>query len=170
MSDAKFSTLSEFRALLAGAAGPDAEATTGAQDRNGQLTKPPGALGRLEDLAIWYAGWRGQAAPRVEKPQVLVFAGNHGVTAQGVSAFPAEVTVQMVYNFQAGGAAINQMAKTFGATLGVHALDLDTPTADFTEGPAMSFRTSRWDLPQKEQRRSRLLWDFRVTGTPGAGG
>lgn len=135
---APFSTLAEFRALLAEALGPDTTATAAAQDRNGQLTKPPGALGRLEDLAIWYAGWRGNGRPRIEAPQVLIFAGNHGVTARGVSAFPAEVTVQMVANFEAGGAAINQLSKAAGAQMQVHALELDRPTADFTQGPAMS--------------------------------
>ena len=135
---APFSTLAEFRALLAEAPGPDTTATAAAQDRNGQLTKPPGALGRLEDLAIWYAGWRGDGRPRIEAPQVLIFAGNHGVTARGVSAFPAEVTVQMVANFEAGGAAINQLSKAAGAQMQVHALELDRPTADFTQGPAMS--------------------------------
>ena len=135
---APFSTLAEFRALLAEAPGPDTAATAAAQDRNGQLTKPPGALGRLEDLAIWYAGWRGDGRPRIEAPQVLIFAGNHGVTARGVSAFPAEVTVQMVANFEAGGAAINQLSKAAGAQMQVHALELDRPTADFTQGPAMS--------------------------------
>ena len=97
---APFSTLSTFRETLAAAPGPDADALVGAQDRNGQLTKPPGALGRLEDLAIWYAGWRGNPEPALENPQVIIFAGNHGVCAQGVSAFPPEVTVQMVANFQ----------------------------------------------------------------------
>ena len=133
-----FTSLAEFRALLAEAPGPDSAAISGAQDRNGQLTKPPGALGRLEDLAIWYAGWRGDARPSLNAPQVLIFAGNHGVTARGVSAFPAEVTVQMVANFEAGGAAINQLSKAAGASMQVHALDLDRPTADFSAGPAMS--------------------------------
>ena len=135
---AAFATLSAFRALLNGLPGPDAAALQGAQARNGQLTKPPGALGRLEDLAIWYAGWRGDARPVLAHPQVIIFAGNHGVTARGVSAFPAEVTVQMVANFKAGGAAINQLCKAFGAEMAVHALELDRPTADFTQGPAMS--------------------------------
>ncbi|MFA3917714.1 nicotinate-nucleotide--dimethylbenzimidazole phosphoribosyltransferase [Ruegeria hyattellae] len=130
--------LTEFRTALNQAPGPDGDALSAAQDRNGQLTKPPGALGRLEDLAIWYAGWRGVARPQVEAPQVVVFAGNHGVTAQGVSAFPAEVTAQMVANFQHGGAAINQLAGAAGARMDVHALDLDRPTDDFTKGPAMS--------------------------------
>lgn len=135
---APFSTLSDFRALLQGLPRVDAAAEAAARDRNGQLTKPPGALGRLEDLAIWYAGWRGNARPALERPQVIVFAGNHGVTARGVSAFPAEVTVQMVANFRAGGAAINQLSKAFGAEMSVYELDLDRPTADFSVGPAMS--------------------------------
>jgi nicotinate-nucleotide--dimethylbenzimidazole phosphoribosyltransferase len=95
-------------------------------------------LGRLEDLAIWYAGWRDTDRPTITSPQVIIFAGNHGVCAQGVSAFPPEVTVQMVANFEHGGAAINQLAKSVGATLNVHALDLDMPTQDFTVAPAMS--------------------------------
>lgn len=130
--------LQSLREALRAAPGPDQDALTGAADRNGQLTKPPGALGRLEDLAIWYAGWQGRARPVLEAPQVLVFAGNHGVVAQGVSAFPAEVTVQMVANFEAGGAAINQLAGVAGARMSVHAIELDHPTQDFTAAPAMS--------------------------------
>ncbi|MEM7320237.1 MAG: nicotinate-nucleotide--dimethylbenzimidazole phosphoribosyltransferase, partial [Pseudomonadota bacterium] len=130
--------LTQFRDLLASAPGPDPKAIAGAGDRNGQLTKPPGALGRLEDLAIWFAGWQGTARPHIKAPQIIVFAGNHGVAAQGVSAFPAEVTAQMVLNFQHGGAAINQLAEAVGARLDVHALDLDRPTDDFTAGPAMT--------------------------------
>ncbi|SHG60146.1 nicotinate-nucleotide-dimethylbenzimidazole phosphoribosyltransferase [Cognatiyoonia sediminum] len=135
---APFSTLAEFRAVLANAPGKNTEAQAGAEARNGQLTKPPGALGRLEDLAIWYASWRGTDRPEMKAPQVIIFAGNHGVCAQGVSAFPPEVTVQMVANFEHGGAAINQLSKAFGAKMDVHALDLDTPTADFTQAPAMT--------------------------------
>ncbi|MEN8917171.1 MAG: nicotinate-nucleotide--dimethylbenzimidazole phosphoribosyltransferase, partial [Octadecabacter sp.] len=135
---APFSTLSEFRDMLAAATGPDTASIAGAKERNGQLTKPPGALGRLEELAIWYAGWRDTDRPRIENPQVIVFAGNHGVCAQGVSAFPPEVTVQMVANFEHGGAAINQLSKAAGASLDVVALDLDVPTQDFTVAPAMS--------------------------------
>jgi nicotinate-nucleotide--dimethylbenzimidazole phosphoribosyltransferase len=92
----------------------------------------------LEDLAIWYAGWRGDARPQITAPQVIIFAGNHGVCAQGVSAFPPEVTAQMVANFEHGGAAINQLSKAFGATMDVYPLALDTPTADFTTAPAMT--------------------------------
>ena len=133
-----FSSLAEFRALLSAAPSLDIEAKAGAEDRNGQLTKPPGALGRLEDLAIWYASWRANPRPSIENPQVIIFAGNHGVCARGVSAFPPEVTVQMVANFEHGGAAINQLSKAFGADMSVVSLSLDTPTADFTTAPAMS--------------------------------
>lgn len=130
-------TSAEIRAALATAMGPNQSAITAAETRNAKLTKPPRALGRLEDLAIWYCGWRGDAKASLSAPQVLVFAGNHGVAARGVSAFPADVTAQMVANFEAGGAAINQLARLAGARLDVHALDLDMPTADFTAGPAM---------------------------------
>lgn len=135
---APFTTLSEFRDLLANAPLTDTVALEAATDRNGQLTKPSGALGRLEDLAIWYAGWRGTAKPQITAPQVIIFAGNHGVCAQGVSAFPPEVTAQMVATFEHGGAAINQLSKAFGAKMNVHALSLDTPTCDFTQSPAMT--------------------------------
>ncbi|MFP3382250.1 nicotinate-nucleotide--dimethylbenzimidazole phosphoribosyltransferase [Tritonibacter sp. SIMBA_163] len=134
----EFSSLSAFRAALSKAPVADATARAGCEARNGQLTKPPGALGQLEDVAIWYGSWRGTDKPDISAPQVIVFAGNHGVTARGVSAFPAEVTVQMVANFKAGGAAINQLAKLAGARMDVHALDLDRPTSDFTAAPAMT--------------------------------
>lgn len=133
-----FQSLADVHALLGRLPSADRTAIEAAEARNGQLTKPPGALGRLERLAIWMAGWQGTDRPSASNPQIAIFAGNHGVTAKGVSAFPAEVTVQMVANFANGGAAINQLARAFGAKLDVHALDLDRPTADFTEGPAMT--------------------------------
>lgn len=134
----EFATLSDFRALLAGAGLADADMFAAASEHNMQLTKPPGALGQLEDLALWYRSWRGGDNAEISAPQVIVFAGNHGVATRGVSAFPAEVTAQMVMNFQHGGAAINQIARVNEATLDVVALDLDQPTQDFTQGPAMS--------------------------------
>lgn len=133
----RFTSLSEFKEQLAQAPDILHEIEVAAAVLNGELTKPPGSLGRLEDLAIWYASWRGHLRPQVDAPQVIIFAGNHGITAHGVSAFPAEVTRQMVSNFEQGGAAINQLAHMIGAQLDVIALQLDRPTQDFTQGPAL---------------------------------
>lgn len=116
----------------------DTDAADAARVRQQTLTKPPGSLGRLEDLAVFVAGWQGSDRPRLDHAQAIVFAGNHGITAQGVSPFPAAVTAQMVANFIAGGAAINQLCRVAGADLSVVPLDLDRPTGDFTQGPAMS--------------------------------
>ena len=91
---------------------PDAAAVDAARARQAELTKPVGSLGWLEDIAKWLAGWQG-GAPHVDAPLVAVFAGNHGVVSRGVSAYPASVTRAMVANFAAGGAAINQICKTF---------------------------------------------------------
>ncbi|WP_322892901.1 MULTISPECIES: nicotinate-nucleotide--dimethylbenzimidazole phosphoribosyltransferase [unclassified Yoonia] len=165
---AAFTTLSEFRNLLSQMPVADAAAAAKAADRNRQLTKPPGALGRLEDLAIWYAGWRGNPRPVIAAPQVIIFAGNHGVCAQGVSAFPAEVTAQMVTNFEHGGAAINQLAKAAGARMDVHALSLDQPTADFTQAPAMT-EAELLDALQKGWDAVDPQADLLVTGEMGIG-
>ena len=116
--------------------GGDAAAAA-VRERQQILTKPQGSLGRLEDLAAWLARWQNRPMPRLDRVDVLVFAGNHGVTRQGVSPFPASVTAQMVANFSNGGAAINQLARVAGARLHVVPLDIEHPTADFTEAPAM---------------------------------
>jgi nicotinate-nucleotide--dimethylbenzimidazole phosphoribosyltransferase len=108
--------------------------------RDRQLTKPAGALGRLEEIVEWLAAWQDRAAPRVDQPVVAIFAGNHGVVNQGVSAFPAIVTQQMVRNFTSGGAAINQICRTLGIGLKVYELALEKPTRDFTLEPAMEER------------------------------
>ncbi len=132
------SSFDDIRALMADMPHADSAAIEAAQARDGQLTKPPGSLGKLEHLALWLAAWQGNNPPRAQAIQFLVFAGNHGVTAQGISAFPAEVTVQMVANFRHGGAAINQLARLAGAELTVIPLELERPTGDFCAGPAMS--------------------------------
>ena len=108
-----------------------------ARERQAVLAKPAGSLGRLEELAIFMAGWQGRVRPRIQRAQALIFAGNHGVIAQGVNAFPVEVTEIMVRTFENGGAAINQLCGVAGADLQVVSLDLDRPTADFTKGMAL---------------------------------
>jgi len=131
-------TLNDFRKLLAELPGPSLTAENAVRTREPQLTKPPGSLGRLEELSLWMAAWQDNTSPKIDTIEAHVFAGNHGITAQGVSAYPPEVTQQMVANFENGGAAINQLCKTFDVKLQVHALDLDTPTADFSVQPAMT--------------------------------
>ena len=111
--------------------------------RQADLTKPPGSLGRLEEIAEWLATWQGRASPRCRPAAHRVFAGNHGVAARGVSAYPAEVNAQMVQNFIAGGAAINQLAGAIDGDLRVYEMDLDQPIADFTQGPAMDEARTR---------------------------
>ena len=117
-----------------------------ARERQDTLTKPQGALGRLEDFACWLAGWQGREEPRLDKARMVVFAGNHGVTAQGVSPFPSSVTAQMVENFSGGGAAICQLCEAYDADLNVVSLSLDQPTADITQAPAMSIDECRTAL------------------------
>jgi nicotinate-nucleotide--dimethylbenzimidazole phosphoribosyltransferase len=131
-------SLADLRAALAQLPQGDAEAEAAVAARQARLTKPPGSLGRLEELVAWLGRWQGRPAPRLDSVHVLVFAGNHGVVAQNVSAYPASVTTQMVANFERGGAAINQLSKAVHATLRVIPLTLEAPTADFTVAPAMS--------------------------------
>lgn len=132
-----FKSLDELRAAATGLWHGDEKAATAALARQDTLTKPQGSLGRLEEIAAWLARWQGRAMPRLDKVQVVVFAGSHGVTAQGVSAFPAEVTHQMVANFAAGGAAINQLARMADAELSVVPLEVERATGDFTQDAAM---------------------------------
>ncbi|MCZ3387116.1 MAG: nicotinate-nucleotide--dimethylbenzimidazole phosphoribosyltransferase, partial [Actinomycetia bacterium] len=99
---------------------PDDALVAAAEARQLMLTKPTGALGRLEKLSTWVAATQGQCPPHpIERARVVIFAGDHGVAATGVSAYPQEVTAQMVLNFVAGGAAVNALARTAGATVRV---------------------------------------------------
>lgn len=134
-------------------AAPDAEARAAAAARQNQLTKPPGSLGQLEEIAIRLAGLQGTAMPSLERVHVTVFAADHGVVAEGVSAFPQAVTLEMVKNFARGGAAISVLARELGA--GLEVVDVGTATddggpagvmrarvadgtANFCDGPAMT--------------------------------
>jgi len=131
-------SFAEIRALLPELPGPDLESATAAAQREVTLTKPAGALGRLEELTGWLATWQGRHPPTMGHPRTAVFAANHGVAARGVSAFPQSVTAQMVKNFVEGGAAVNQLCRTFDSDLRVYEMGLDHPTQDFTQGPAMN--------------------------------
>ena len=132
---------------------PDSVAAEEAARRQETLTKPPGSLGELETLAIRLAGLQRRSRPAVERVTIAVFAGDHGVAANGVSAFPQAVTAEMVRNFARGGAAISVLARQLGAALevvdlgtvgdtseveGVTHIGLGAGTADFTVAPAMT--------------------------------
>lgn len=132
---------------------PDSAAVEAAQNRQAQLTKPPGSLGRLEEVVIRLAGLQGRTCPQIHQPAISIFAADHGVTAEGISAFPQAVTGQMLANFAAGGGAINAVARHIGAGLevvDVGTLGPDDPlpgvrreragngTANFVAEPAMT--------------------------------
>ncbi len=133
-----FSDFDALRQCLSCLPGRDQAAWDAVWQRDRQLTKPPGSLGRLEEIAAWMAAWQGNARPQAETIKVHVYAGNHGIAQHGVSAFPSQVTAQMVDNFHRGGAAINQICRVFSFDLHVEALDLDRPSADFGTEPALS--------------------------------
>lgn len=134
----RFADRAAFSAALSVLPGPTEAAITAARARQAELTKPAGSLGRLEDIALFMAGWQDTPRPRIDRVQAVVFAGNHGVAARGVSAFPVEVTAQMVANFRVGGAAINALSGACGAQLSVVPLDLERPTGDISREAAMS--------------------------------
>lgn len=132
---------------------PDAILRAQALARQSQLTKPPGSLGLLEDVAVTLAGLQGTATPALDRVWISVFAADHGVAAEGVSAFPQAVTGEMLRNFASGGAAIAVLARALGATLdvvnlgtvndpgpvaGVHRAVIAASTRNFCDGPAMS--------------------------------
>jgi nicotinate-nucleotide--dimethylbenzimidazole phosphoribosyltransferase len=110
---------------------PDQQAHREAVARHEQLTKPPGSLGRLEELGVWATACQGACPPHpFIRPQIVVFAGDHGVAAHGVSAYPSEVTQQMVGNFLSGGAAVNVLAAVAGASVRVVDVAVDCDAAD----------------------------------------
>jgi len=122
----------DIRNLLDEMPGLDEAAVAAIREREAVLTKPAGSLGRMETIVEWLGAWQGTARPAVNRPLVAIFAGNHGVAVHGISAFPTSVTQQMVENFAAGGAAINQICIAYDLGLKVFDLALDIPTGDIT--------------------------------------
>ncbi len=130
-------TLNSIRELISSLPEPSEAFREAAQARQAQLTKPPGSLGRLEEIAAFLAAWQGKSEPSLKRPLVAVFAANHGIVSKNVSAYPASVTRAMVENFGAGGAAINQICRVNGLGLEVFDLALEIPSKDITEAPAL---------------------------------
>lgn len=156
---------------------PDEEFRQRALARQGELTKPPGSLGRLEEVAVTLAALQRRDRPSADRVPVLVFAGDHGVTAQGVSAYPSEVTVQMLTNFRDGGAAIAVLSRSLGLPL--HVVDVGSAaaepvpgivtdkaahgTADLTTGPAMTEDEVAHALTAGRRALERVLGDVEST-------
>lgn len=131
------SPFADIRRLIETMPGPDRDAARAIAAREASLTKPAGSLGRLERLVEWLGAWQGKAVPTLDRPLVCVFAGSHGVTRHGVSAFPDAVNRQMLDNFAAGGAAINQICAAYGLGFKVFDLAIELPTGDITQAPAL---------------------------------
>ena len=127
----------DMRALLAACPDADEAARASVIKRQGTLAKPLGSLGRLEDVVAHLAAWQGKAQPVMMRPMICVFAANHGVVAQGVSAFPSDVTALMLKAYGAGGGTINQICAAYEFGFKAFELALEMPTADFTQGPAL---------------------------------
>lgn len=123
--------------LLTAVPDGDEAAVAAVRARDAELTKPAGSLGRLEELVEFLARWQHRSVPRLENPMVTIFAGNHGVADHGVSAFPKEVTAEMVANFTNGGAAISQICGLHEINLRVFELALELPTGDITKEAAL---------------------------------
>ena len=132
----------DIRAMFALMPGPSEPCAADARARDARLTKPPGSLGRLETIAEFMAAWQGKAKPTLDRPQIVIFAGNHGVVAQGVSPYPQAVTRAMMENFSAGGAAINQICGAYGFGLKVFDLALDIPAGDITRTAALDEKSA----------------------------
>ncbi|WP_342642812.1 nicotinate-nucleotide--dimethylbenzimidazole phosphoribosyltransferase [Rhodoligotrophos ferricapiens] len=157
MTDAQgISALEELRDLIRNLPGPDLAAEAAAKARQSELTKPQGSLGRLEELAAWLAAWQGQHPPSMRQAMVVVYAGNHGVVAQGVAAYPSSVTAEMVTNFRNGGAAINQICESLGLGLQVFELGLEVPTGDISETAAMT----------EEECAATIVYGFEAVAAP----
>ncbi|MEE8660389.1 Nicotinate-nucleotide--dimethylbenzimidazole phosphoribosyltransferase [Acetobacteraceae bacterium EV16G] len=130
-----FPSLASVQDALNNLSRADDAAMSATDQRESRLIKPPGSLGRLEDLTQWYSGWRGT---KLNRRHIIVFVGNHGVVAQGVTRWPSDVTAAMVDAARQGRAAINQLATSVDATLDVAPVHALESTADMTSAPAMT--------------------------------
>lgn len=136
------SPFDDFRALLTNLPVADEFSIILAKKRQESLIKARGALGKLGDIAVWYAGWRGTEKPIVTRPLVAIFSGNHGIVEENVSPFPQSMTQKMVQNFADGGAAINQICIAYDLGLKIFDLALEYPTMNITKDAAMDERSA----------------------------
>jgi len=131
-------TTDELRALLSAAPEPCAESRRSARERADSVLRPSNALAQLDDLAVWVASWQRRSRPRIDRPVGVVFAGDHGVAAEGVSGYPAEITAAMLQAVRRGQASINALAAAAGAELDVVDVGVGAPTGNLRVEPAMT--------------------------------
>ncbi|WP_375647612.1 nicotinate-nucleotide--dimethylbenzimidazole phosphoribosyltransferase [Bartonella sp. CR84HXZ] len=136
------SPFDDFRALLTNLPVADEFSIILAKKRQKNLTKEQGTLGKLGDIAVWYAGWRGTEKPIVTRPLVAIFSGNHGIVEENVTPLPQSMTQKMVQNFASGGAAINQICIAYDLGLKIFDLALEYPTMNITKDAAMDERSA----------------------------
>ncbi|MBB5073036.1 nicotinate-nucleotide--dimethylbenzimidazole phosphoribosyltransferase [Bartonella callosciuri] len=136
------SPFDDFRALFTNLPVADEFSVALAKKRQIKLTKAQGALGKLGDIAIWYAGWRGVEKPVIKRPLVAIFSGNHGITDENITPFPQSMTQKMVQNFASGCAAINQICIAYDLGLKIFDLALEYPTMNITKDAAMDERSA----------------------------
>ncbi|UTO29235.1 nicotinate-nucleotide--dimethylbenzimidazole phosphoribosyltransferase [Bartonella harrusi] len=136
------SPFDDFRALLTNLPIADEFSMMLAKRRQEKLTKIQGAMGKLRDIAVWYAGWRGAEKPVIKRPLVAIFSGNHGIIEENVTSFPQSMTQKMVQNFASGGAAINQICIAYDLGLKIFDLALEYPTMNITKDAAMDERSA----------------------------
>lgn len=129
-------------------AGPDLTAQEEVRKRSQRVLRPRGALKRLDDLAVWLAGWQRTAQPKIDKPIALIFAGDHGVTAEGVSAYPATVSGAMVEAIRSGMATAAVMARHLGVNLDVIDVGVSRPTGNIRLEPALDEDQFAWAVEQ----------------------
>ena len=159
----------EVVGLLAGAPGPDEAAAAAVAERAASVLRPAGALARLDQLAVWLAGWQGSPRPAVRRPAAVVFAADHGVARQGVSAYPAEVTAAMLKALQEGAATACAMSREVGADLHVVDVGVGDPTGDLAREPALSHARFRACFEAGRRAVAALDADLLVLGEMGIG-
>jgi nicotinate-nucleotide--dimethylbenzimidazole phosphoribosyltransferase len=140
----------ELARLIEDARGPDVAARRVVEARATDVLRPAGAFARLDSAATWLAGWQRTGTPRVTRPGVMIFAADHGVTSDGVSLYPAEVTAAMVAAIIGGVATVAVLARSLGATLTLYDVGVGKPTDNLRSGPAMS--TDRFEMAFKAGR------------------
>jgi nicotinate-nucleotide--dimethylbenzimidazole phosphoribosyltransferase len=155
--------------LLTDLPAPDRNARAAVMERAARVLRPSGALRRLDELAVWLAGWQRTDRPRVESPAVLLFAADHGVVEEGVNAYPPEVTAAMVKALEEGVATASALARGSGAALRVVDVGVGRPTANMVHGPALDRETFRACLETGREAVRDTAADLLALGEMGIG-